>query len=80
MRNSPATDRERDDNLRTMVVRPELKNEPYCGNCGYRLTVATESSKCPECGRPLVEVLTRNSQAPMMGKRYRSKATLFGWP
>ncbi len=63
-----------------MVVRPELNNEPYCGNCGYRLTGATESSKCPECGRPLVEVLTRNSQAPVMGKRYRSKATLFGWP
>src|SRR6476620_6685576 len=63
-----------------MIVRPELNNEPYCGNCGYRLTGATESSKCPECGRPLVEVLTRNSQAPVMGKRYRSKATLFGWP
>jgi predicted RNA-binding Zn-ribbon protein involved in translation (DUF1610 family) len=63
-----------------MLIRPELKNEPYCGNCGYRLTGATESSKCPECGRPLVEVLTRNTHAPMMGKRYRSKATLFGWP
>jgi predicted RNA-binding Zn-ribbon protein involved in translation (DUF1610 family) len=63
-----------------MVLRPELKNEPYCGNCGYRLTGATESAKCPECGRPLVEVLTRNSQMPMLGKRYRSKATLFGWP
>jgi predicted Zn-ribbon and HTH transcriptional regulator len=44
-----------------MVVRPELKNEPYCGNCGYVLTGATETSKCPECGRPLVEVLTRNT-------------------
>jgi len=63
-----------------MVVRPDLKNEPYCSNCGYRLTGATESSKCPECGLPLVEVLTRNSQRPVMGKRYRSKATLFGWP
>jgi len=63
-----------------MVVRPELKNEPYCGNCGYRLTGATESSKCPECGRPLVEVLTRNSQMRMTGKRYRSKARLFGLP
>ena len=63
-----------------MVVRPAVKNEPYCGNCGYRLTGATESSKCPECGRPLVEVLTRNSQTFTLGKRYRSKAALFGWP
>src|SRR4051812_40145925 len=63
-----------------MIVRPELKNEPYCGNCGYRLTRATESSKCPECGRPLVEVLTRNSATIRGGVRYRSKATLFGWP
>jgi predicted RNA-binding Zn-ribbon protein involved in translation (DUF1610 family) len=63
-----------------MVVRPDLKNEPYCGNCGYRLTGATESSKCPECGRPLVEVLTRNAQMRMTGKRYRSKARLFGLP
>ena len=63
-----------------MVVRPELKNEPYCGNCGYCLTGATESSKCPECGKPLVEVLTRNSQMRMTGKRYRSKARLFGLP
>ena len=43
-----------------MVVRPELKDEPYCGNCGYLLKGAVESSKCPECGRPLtVGVLHR---------------------
>ena len=41
----------------------------------------TESSKCPECGKPLVEVLTRPQHAAMnFGKRYRSRATLFGWP
>jgi hypothetical protein len=57
------------------------KNEPFCGNCGYVLTGLTESSKCPECGKPLVEVLTRPQQAFLnAGKRYRSKATLFGWP
>ncbi len=28
-------------------------DEPYCSNCGYRLTGLTESSKCPECGRPI---------------------------
>jgi hypothetical protein len=57
------------------------RNEPFCANCGYTLTGLTESSKCPECGKPLVEVLTRQSPAFLNGgKRYRSKATLFGWP
>ena len=51
--------------------------EPYCGNCGYKLTGLTESSKCPECGRPLVEVVSRSGQ---WGRRYRTKATLFGLP
>ena len=57
------------------------KAQPYCSNCGYVLTGLTESSKCPECGKPLVEVLTRPPHAFLnAGKRYRSKATLFGWP
>jgi len=56
-------------------------NAPYCSNCGYVLTGLTESSKCPECGKPLVEVLTRPGQAFLnSGKRYRSKAALFGLP
>ena len=55
-------------------------NAPYCNNCGYDLSNLTESSKCPECGRPLVEVLTRGPRLLESGKRYRSKATLFGLP
>lgn len=55
-------------------------NQPYCGNCGYVLTGLTESSKCPECGRPLVEVLTRPGFMNLMGKRWRSKARLWGLP
>lgn len=55
------------------------KNEPFCSNCGYALTGLTESSKCPECGKPIVEVLTRKSFGPR-GKRYQSKAKIFGWP
>ena len=56
-------------------------NQPYCSNCGYVLTGLTESSKCPECGKPLVEVLARPNQPwANVGKRYRSKATLFGLP
>lgn len=63
------------------MLRPDLQeNQPYCSNCGYELTGAVESSKCPECGRPLVEVLTRNTTLSGTGRRYRSRATLFGLP
>jgi hypothetical protein len=53
---------------------------PYCSNCGYSLIGLTESSRCPECGRPLVAVLTRDPIAFRAGKRYKSQATLFGRP
>lgn len=56
------------------------RNEPYCSNCGYQLTGLVDSSKCPECGRPLVEVLTRPQRWPTNGKRYRSNLMLFGLP
>lgn len=56
-----------------------MPGEPYCSNCGYVLTGLSDSSKCPECGKPLVEVLTRRG-LPYLGKRYTSKATLFGLP
>ena len=52
-------------------------HEPYCGNCGYKLSGLVDSSKCPECGRPLVEVLSRGGQ---WGRRFRSQATLCGLP
>ncbi|MFO0872420.1 MAG: hypothetical protein U0575_00425 [Phycisphaerales bacterium] len=55
-------------------------NEPYCGNCGYVLTGVTESSKCPECGMPLVNVLLRRGAPVARGVRYRSTATIFGMP
>ena len=29
------------------------RNEPYCSNCGYVLKGLTDSSKCPECGKPM---------------------------
>lgn len=59
---------------------PRSANDPFCSNCGYTLVGLTESSKCPECGKPLVEVVSRGSSFPNLGKRYRSKATLFGLP
>jgi len=54
--------------------------DPYCGNCGYALKGLTDSSKCPECGKPLVETLMRRGFPTRTGKRYRSTATLFGMP
>ncbi len=56
-----------------------MPSEPFCGNCGYSLVGATESSKCPDCGRPLVEVLQR-TQVRVRGRRYRSSVVLFGLP
>lgn len=53
--------------------------DPYCRNCGYALSGLTESSKCPECGKPLVEVLERGP-LPRMGRRYRSSIVVFGLP
>lgn len=58
-------------------------DDPYCRNCGYTLTGLTDSSKCPECGKPLVEVLTRPSASPAWlrhSRRYRSAITLWGLP
>lgn len=55
-------------------------NDPYCGNCGYSFRGLQESSKCPECGKPIVEVLMRRGFPLRPGRRYRSAATLFGLP
>jgi predicted RNA-binding Zn-ribbon protein involved in translation (DUF1610 family) len=56
-----------------------VAGDPYCGNCGYNLRGATQSSKCPECGRPLVDVLQRNP-VRTASRRYKSPITLFGLP
>lgn len=66
-----------------MTTKPSTKESadsaPYCGNCGHLLTGAVRSSACPECGRPLVEVLMRPSIGPV-GRRYRSRARILGMP
>jgi len=53
--------------------------DPFCGACGYSLKGLTDSSKCPECGRPLVEVLERE-RARLVGRRYVSPTVIFGLP
>ena len=53
---------------------------PFCSECGYDLTGCTDSARCPECGRPLVETLTRPELQLRGGKRYRSKARIMGMP
>jgi predicted RNA-binding Zn-ribbon protein involved in translation (DUF1610 family) len=58
--------------------------KPYCSACGHDLTGAVTASACPECGRPLVEVLVRERRAGgMYGKptrRYESKRRILGLP
>jgi predicted RNA-binding Zn-ribbon protein involved in translation (DUF1610 family) len=66
--------------MQSPVATHEDSNEPFCSNCGYILRGLTESSKCPECGKPLVEVLTRRTFGFRSGKRYRSPLILFGLP
>lgn len=58
---------------------PVTPGEPYCSNCDYALSGLTESSKCPECGKPLVEVLQRRG-AVMLGRRFKSQTVIFGQP
>lgn len=56
-----------------------MSRDPYCSNCSYSLKGLTESSKCPECGLPLVEVLERGAFI-RIGRRYTSKVHVFGLP
>lgn len=55
-------------------------DEPYCRNCGYPLKGLVDSSKCPECGRPMVEVLVRDAFPGQRGYRYQSVRRMWGLP
>jgi predicted RNA-binding Zn-ribbon protein involved in translation (DUF1610 family) len=57
--------------------------KPFCSACGHDLTGAVNSANCPECGRPLVEVLVRPSlgfNQRLLSRRYESKTRIFGMP
>ena len=53
---------------------------PFCAKCGHDLTGAVHSAVCPECGRPLVEVLTREPRFSKMTRRYESPTRVLGLP
>lgn len=63
-----------------MAGETRKAGDPYCSNCNYELANLTESSKCPECGKPLVEVLVRHTPNRLKGRRFQSRARLFGMP
>lgn len=53
---------------------------PYCNNCGYSLIGLTESSRRPECGKPIVEVLVRDSFPGKASYRDGSRRRLWRLP
>jgi len=60
-------------------LKPPL-GDPVCGNCGYSLKNLTESSRCPECGKPIVETLVRTGMAGLNGIRWQSARKVLGIP
>lgn len=51
--------------------------DAWCGACGFDLSQSTDSARCPECGRSIVETLTRRgAQAPPI--HYRSRVKILG--
>ncbi len=65
--------------------QPDLPiGTPYCSNCLYDLSASADASRCPECGKPIIEVLARVTASKLPGqyrtRRYTSSATVWGMP
>lgn len=58
----------------------QIDDQPYCKVCGYSLRGLTESSKCPECGGAIVDVLVRDTFPGAQSRRYTSTRKLLGLP
>ena len=63
-----------------MLEDPPKPGDPVCSNCGYLLRDLTDTTVCPGCGLPLVDVLVRVPLGQRRGVRRRSATTLFGLP
>lgn len=53
---------------------------PFCRVCDYDLTGCVDSSKCPECGLPLVDVLMRPELQLSGGTRRQTRLRIMGMP
>lgn len=62
------------------AIVPPADGSPYCGHCGYSFAGLSDSSRCPECGRPIVDVLMRPTFGRRRAVRYRSAATFMNVP
>ncbi len=61
--------------VRTDYRRPlnfPQPREPLCDNCGYNLTMASPTGRCPECGRPVAESLGPDTRPGTPWERRRS--------
>lgn len=62
------------------VITPPADGSPYCGHCGYSFAGLQDSTRCPECGKPIIEVLMRPAFGRRRTVRYRSAAEFMGVP